>query len=92
MKIIIYKYVDENKTNQKKYRRIILCIFVASVQSDVYLGIMPECHCPENHSFLRMAIWPRGLERWYLVLGGVAVGLGFEPQSYLELSFAKILI
>jgi hypothetical protein len=33
-----------------------------------------------------------GLERWYLVLGGVAVGRGFEPQSDLELSFAKILI
>jgi hypothetical protein len=40
-----------------------------------------------------MAIWLRGLERWYLVLGGVAVvGRGFEPQSDLELSFAKILI
>jgi hypothetical protein len=37
-------------------------------------------------------IWLRGLERWYLVLGGVAVGRGFEPQSDLELSFAKILI
>jgi hypothetical protein len=42
--------------------------------------------------FLRMAIWLRGLERWYLVLGGVAVGRGFEPQPDLELSFAKILI
>jgi hypothetical protein len=42
--------------------------------------------------FLRMAIWLRGLERWYLMLGGVAVGRGFEPQSDLELSFAKILI
>jgi hypothetical protein len=42
--------------------------------------------------FLRMAIWLRGLERWYLVLGGVAVGRGFEPESDLELSFAKILI
>jgi hypothetical protein len=30
-----------------------------------------------------MAIWLRGLERWYLVLGGVAVGRGFEPQSDL---------
>jgi hypothetical protein len=39
-----------------------------------------------------MAIWLRRLERWYLVLGGVAVGRGFEPQSDLELSFAKILI
>jgi hypothetical protein len=39
-----------------------------------------------------MAIWLRGLEHWYLVLGGVAVGRGFEPQSDLELSFAKILI
>jgi hypothetical protein len=30
---------------------------------------------------------------WYLVLGGVAVGREFEPQSdLLELSFAKILI
>jgi hypothetical protein len=54
--------------------------------SHVYLIIMPECHCPaENHSFLRMAIWLRGLERWYLVLGGVAVGRGFEPQSDLVL-------
>jgi hypothetical protein len=42
--------------------------------------------------YLRMAIWLRGLERWYLVLGSVAVGRGFEPQSDLELSFAKILI
>jgi hypothetical protein len=41
---------------------------------------------------VRMAIWLRGLERWYLVLGGVAVGRGFEPQSDLELSFAKILL
>jgi hypothetical protein len=41
--------------------------------------------------FLRMAIWLRGLERWYLVLGGVAVGRRFEPQSDLELSFAEIL-
>jgi hypothetical protein len=40
----------------------------------------------------RSGIWLRGLERWYLVLGGVAVGRGFEPQSDLELSFAKILI
>jgi hypothetical protein len=39
-----------------------------------------------------MAIWLRGLEHWYLVLGGVAVGRGFEPQSDLEHSFAKILI
>jgi hypothetical protein len=38
-----------------------------------------------------MAIWLRGLER-YLVLGGVAVGRGFEPQSDLELFFAEILI
>jgi hypothetical protein len=42
--------------------------------------------------FLRMAIWIRGLERWYLVLGGDAIGHGFEPQSDLELSFAEILI
>jgi hypothetical protein len=42
--------------------------------------------------FLRMAIWLGGLERWYLVLGGVAVGRGFEPQSDLELSFAEILL
>jgi hypothetical protein len=47
--------------------------------------MMPEC-------FLRMAIWLGGLERWYLVLGGIALGHGFEPQSDLELSFAKILI
>jgi hypothetical protein len=40
----------------------------------------------------RMAIWLRGSERWYLVLGGVAVGRGFEPQSDLELFFAEILI
>jgi hypothetical protein len=42
--------------------------------------------------FLRMAIWLRGLERWYLVLGGIAVGREFESQSDLELSFAEILI
>jgi hypothetical protein len=42
--------------------------------------------------FLRMAIWLRGLERWYLVLGGIDVGRRFEPQSDQELSFAKILI
>jgi hypothetical protein len=46
---------------------------------------VPECH------FLRMAIWLRGLERWYLVLGVVAVGRAFEPQSDLELFFAEIL-
>jgi hypothetical protein len=39
-----------------------------------------------------MAIWLRGLERWYLVLGGVAVDRGFEPQFDLELSFAEILL
>jgi hypothetical protein len=37
-----------------------------------------------------MAIW--GLEHWYLVLDGDAVGRGFEPQSNLELFFAEILI
>jgi hypothetical protein len=42
--------------------------------------------------FLRMAIWLRGLDRWYLVPGGVAIGRGFEPQSDMELSFAEILI
>jgi hypothetical protein len=49
------------------------------------IGIMPD------DSFLWMAIWLRGLECWYLVLGGVAVGRGFEPQSDLELSFSEIL-
>jgi hypothetical protein len=39
-----------------------------------------------------MVIWLRGLERWYLVLGGVAVGRGFEPQSDLEPFFAEILL
>jgi hypothetical protein len=35
----------------------------------------------------------RGLERWYLVICGVAVGRGFEPQSDLELvPFAKIFL
>jgi hypothetical protein len=40
---------------------------------------------------LRIAIWLRGLKRWYLVLGGVAVGRDrvFEPQSDLELFSAK---
>jgi hypothetical protein len=42
--------------------------------------------------FLRMAIWRRGLEPWYLVLGGDAVGRGFELQSDLELSFPEILM
>jgi hypothetical protein len=32
------------------------------------------------------------LERWYLVLGGVAIRHGFEPQSDLELFFAEISI
>jgi hypothetical protein len=41
---------------------------------------------------LRMAIWLRGLKRWYLVVGGVAVGRGFEPQSDLELFFTKITL
>jgi hypothetical protein len=40
-------------------------------------------------SWIEAKVWLRGLERWYL---GVAVGRGFEPQSDLELSFAKILI
>jgi hypothetical protein len=39
-----------------------------------------------------MAIWLSCLERWYLVLGGVAEGRGFEPLSDLELFSAKILI
>jgi hypothetical protein len=40
--------------------------------------------------FLRMAIWLRGLERWYLVLGGDAVGRGFEPQrKLLKPGFSK---
>jgi hypothetical protein len=40
--------------------------------------------------FLRMAISHSGLSRWYLVLGGVAVGHGlFEPKSDLELFSAK---
>jgi hypothetical protein len=39
-----------------------------------------------------MVTWLRGLERWYLVLAGVAVGRGFEPQSDLELFFAEISI
>jgi hypothetical protein len=39
-----------------------------------------------------MAIWLRGLKHWYLVLGGVAVGHGFEPHSNLELFFAEISI
>jgi hypothetical protein len=38
-----------------------------------------------------MAIWLRGLKRWYLVLGGVAVDRGFDPQSDLELFSVKIL-
>jgi hypothetical protein len=41
--------------------------------------------------FLRMAIRLSGLKRWYLVLGGVAVGRGFKPQSDLELFSAKII-
>jgi hypothetical protein len=41
--------------------------------------------------FLRMAIWLWGLERLYLVPGGVAVDRGFEPQSDMELFFAEIL-
>jgi hypothetical protein len=36
-----------------------------------------------------LAIWLRGLKRWCLVLGGVAVGRGFEPQSDLELFSTK---
>jgi hypothetical protein len=59
------------------------------VSNVTYLGIMP---LSRETFFLRMAIWLRGLECWYLVLGGVAVGRGFEPQSDLELSFAEILI
>jgi hypothetical protein len=46
---------------------------------------------PARSFFLRMAIWLGGVERWYLVLGGVAVGHKFEPQSDLELFFAEIL-
>jgi hypothetical protein len=46
--------------------------------------------------FLKNGEWRSGsegyLEHWYLVLGGVAVSRGFEPQSDLELSFAEILI
>jgi hypothetical protein len=38
-----------------------------------------------------MEIWLRGLKRLYLVLGGVAVGRGFGPQSDMELFSAKII-
>jgi hypothetical protein len=34
---------------------------------------------------LRMAIWLRGLERWCLVLSGVAAGHRFDPQPDLEI-------
>jgi hypothetical protein len=37
------------------------------------------------------AIWHRGLERWYLVLGGVAICHGFELESDMELFSAKII-
>jgi hypothetical protein len=58
------------------------------------LEVLPSSptDCPENHSLLRMAIWLRGLERWYLVLGGVAVCRGFEHQSNLEPFFAEIIV
>jgi hypothetical protein len=42
-----------------------------------------------EHFFLMIAIWLRGQKRWYLVLGGVAVGRGLEPQSDLELFYAN---
>jgi hypothetical protein len=43
-------------------------------------------------SVIRMAVWLGKIERWYLVLGGVVVGRGIEPQCDLELSFAELLI
>jgi hypothetical protein len=41
--------------------------------------------------FLRMAIWLRGLERWYLVLGGVAVGPRVRAPVWPG-TFSKMLI
>jgi hypothetical protein len=43
-----------------------------------------------NATVQRMTIWLRVLKCWYLVLGGVVVGHGFEPQSDLELFSANI--
>jgi hypothetical protein len=41
--------------------------------------------CVMGHFFKELhAIWIRGLERWYLVLGGVAVGRGFENVNVQE--------
>jgi hypothetical protein len=44
------------------------------------------------HKTEELILSNRGLERWYLVLGGVAVGRGFEPLSDLYLFLAEILI
>jgi hypothetical protein len=45
--------------------------------------------------FSRMVIWLKGLERWYLVLGGVAVGREFELQSdqisLLEVCLSQVI-
>jgi hypothetical protein len=75
--------------NTKAMLEKAFCIEKFSRVSHVYLGIIPECHCPENNSFLRMAIWLRVLERWYLVIGGVAVGRGFKPSLTWNFSLQK---
>jgi hypothetical protein len=41
--------------------------------------------------FVRVAIWLRGPKRLYLVLGGIAVGRGFESFSLLkELTYIHV--
>jgi hypothetical protein len=69
-----------------------MCVEKLSRVSHVTFTCMYHAWLPMGPFFLRMAIWLNGLERWYLVLGGVAVGRGFEPQSALEHFFAGILI
>jgi hypothetical protein len=52
------------------------------------LNVLNAVHTECQYTYfpkVSMAIWLRGLECWYLVLGGVAVGRWFEPQSDLEL-------
>jgi hypothetical protein len=44
-------YVDENKTNQHKYHRILLYIPVASVQSYIYIVLYPNAEIISNPTF-----------------------------------------
>jgi hypothetical protein len=65
----------------------IMVLLMRTCSSVGFLILMPSL---VSRSWCNCCIYPGHI--WYLVLGGIAVGRGFEPQSDLELSFTQILI